>query len=564
MGVFVGKIFWCLGLIFFAVSAAFAGQDKIDFWSDIPHDNLATELADRMTDEELLSQILMFGWAGIEPSETLNNWVLERGLGSVKVFGWNTGDIKMVAKSVRNLQKKAAGRRFKIPLFVATDQEGGWIRHVKGETSDTPGNMAIGASGYPIDSYYSGYYINKEIKALGINMNFAPTVDLYTNLDSTVIGPRSFGSNEIMVGIMGEAFSRGSIDAGVIPTAKHFPGHGDTSLDSHGKLPEIDIDIETLKKRELVPFTYLMKSGIPAIMSGHLSFPQIEPDGTPASLSRTMLTDILRKQLGYRGLIITDDMMMNGATIFAGSFTNAITMAIEAGNDIVISSSCAGLNDSMWTKNLALMKSDPNFRETVKTAARRVLYAKLVYFKSSNHAPLYPDENTIHEHIPDKEGQRFFLEQACRSISAIKTGQGFPLKKKEKILFAGPYAFLKTESKKFFPESAYFYISKELKDDDSNRDLWNASGLEWHARNYDTIAIMVYDKHSANIAKRLKNMDKKIVILSIMSPVFVLKDFDWADTILCGYSYSDYSTEALLGCLAGNFSARGKIPLELE
>ena len=169
--------------------------DNIDFWSDYPNDLLADTLVNRMSDEELLSQILMFGWAGQEPSDLLNQWVSNRGLGSVKVFGWNTDNINLVAKSIRSLQQKSQARNFKIPLFVATDQEGGWIRHVKGDTSDTPGNMAIGAGGYPIDAYYSGFYINREIRALGINMNFAPTVDLYTNLNSTVIGPRSFGSD---------------------------------------------------------------------------------------------------------------------------------------------------------------------------------------------------------------------------------------------------------------------------------------------------------------------------------------------------------------------------------
>ena len=157
-----------------------------------------------MGDEELLAQILMFGWAGAEPSDLLNSWVIQRGLGSVKVFGWNTDNIQKVAKSVRILQQEAASRSLKIPLFVATDQEGGWIRHVKGETSDTPGNLAIGASGYPLDAYYSGFYINREIRALGINMNFAPTVDLYTNLNSSVIGPRSFGSDPVDSGILGE------------------------------------------------------------------------------------------------------------------------------------------------------------------------------------------------------------------------------------------------------------------------------------------------------------------------------------------------------------------------
>ena len=553
-----------LMLIFSAAGKSlFAQNGSIDFWTNMPHEQLAKELTDRMDDEELLAQILMFGWAGAEPSDLLNSWVTQRGLGSVKVFGWNTDNIQKVAKSVRQLQQEAAERPFKIPLFVATDQEGGWIRHVKGETSDTPGNMAIGASGYPIDAYYSGFYINREIRALGINMNFAPTVDLYSNLDSSVIGPRSFGSEPVNAGILGEAFSKGSMDAGVIPTAKHFPGHGDTSLDSHGRLPQIEIDEKTLYNRELIPFKYLIKANIPAIMSGHLSFPQIESDGTPASLSKKMLTDILRGQLKYEGLIITDDMMMNGATLFAGSFARAVTMAIEAGNDIIISSTTANLYDNLWTNNIRYMETNPEFRTTVKDAARRVILSKLVYFKSENHAPLYPDENTIYEHIPDKEGQKFFLEQACRSISVYKAGSAMPFipETNEKILVAGPFLSLYNEARRCYPNISTFHFSYELRRDESNFDEWNAARLTQVADGFDTIIIVVYDKHTANIAKRLRYMDKKVIILSIMSPVHILKDFDWADTILCGYSYSNYSFAALLSALKGEFVPKGKIPL---
>ncbi len=536
--------------------------DDIDFWSDYPHDILAQTIVDRMTDEELLSQILMFGWAGAEPSALLNAWVSDRGLGSVKVFGWNTDDIHQVARSVNSLQQRAATRRFKIPLFVATDQEGGWIRHVKGDTTDTPGNMAIGASGYPIDAYYSGYYINREIKALGINMNFAPTVDIYTNLDSSVIGPRSFGSDPQKVGILGEAFAKGSMDAGVIPTAKHFPGHGDTDVDSHGRLPYIDIDFETLMNRELVPFKYLIASGIPAIMSGHLEFPQIQENGIPSSLSKKFLTDILRGQLGYEGLIITDDMMMNGATLYTGTLYGAVQMAIEAGNDIILSSTTAGLNEALWTRNLALMKSEGSFHERVKDAAYRVIKAKLEYFKSGNAAPLYPDANTIDQFIPDKQGQQFFFEEACRAVTVYKAGD-FPYhpKEGERILIAGPFLSLYSEGRKRYPQARTFHFSYELAADQSNYDEWNASSLVSVAAGYDTIIINVFNEHSANIARRLRYMGKKVIILSIMSPVPVL-DFDWADTILCGYSYSDFSFQALFAALNGEIECEGTIPLD--
>ena len=178
----------------------------LSFWDNKPNDQLAREITDSMTNTELYSQILMFGWAGAEPETLLYDWVA-RGLGNVKVFGWNTNDIHLVAKSINSLQKSSQANRFQIPLFVATDQEGGSIRHVKGDTLITPGNMAIGAAGYPTDAWYSAYYISREIKALGINMNFAPTVDLFTNHDSSIIGTRSFGDDPNKVGLLGAAFA---------------------------------------------------------------------------------------------------------------------------------------------------------------------------------------------------------------------------------------------------------------------------------------------------------------------------------------------------------------------
>lgn len=535
--------------------------DNADFWSNYPAEPLADFLVGKMSDEELLSQILMFGWAGAEPSELLIQWVYERGLGSVKVFGWNTDNTELVAKSVATLQQKSQERDLKIPLFVATDQEGGWIRHVKGDTTETPGNMAIGASGYPMDAYYSGYYISREINALGINMNFAPTVDNYTNLKSTVIGPRSFGSDPEFVGQLGASFAAGSMDAGVIPTAKHFPGHGDTSLDSHGNLPQIDIDYQTLETRELVPFKYLIAEKIPAIMSGHLSFPKIIANGEPASLSKTFLTDILRNRLGYEGLIITDDMMMNGATMYAGSLSRAFRLAIEAGNDIVISSTTAHWNEALWTTNLALMRSSTEFKQTVTKAARRVLLYKLNYFHSQNVAPLYPDAQTIKEKVPDKEGQKFFLSQACRSITAYKKGSCLPYKQQEneRILLAGQMQFPEffEEAKKRYSDCAEFKFDYELGPIQAD---WMSNNIEKTARNFDTIIFCVANERSAMIASRLEQLGKKVIIMSVLAPVPVL-DFKWADTILLGYSYSPYTFQALFGALDGDFEPKGDLPL---
>lgn len=530
--------------------------ENIDFWSDYPSDVLARAIVERMTDSELYSQILMFGWAGAEPSELLYQWV-DRGLGSVKVFGWNTDDIYLVAKSISSLQKRSSNNRFNIPLFVATDQEGGWVRHVKGDTLITPGNMAIGASGYPYDSWYSAYYINKEIKALGINLNFAPTVDLYTNHDSQIIGSRSFGEDPEKSGILGAAFAAGSIAAGVIPTVKHFPGHGDTSVDSHGKLPVIDIDYETFKNRELIPFLYLIKEDVPAVMSGHLSFPNIDKSGAPASLSKYFLTDILRNQLNYDGLIITDDMMMVGATAYAGSLSNAFKMAIEAGNDIILSSTTARLNESLWYKNLDLMTTDSSFKQAIKQSAYRVIKTKLDYFKGGNAAPLYPNPDTIDQFVPDKEGEKFFLEQACRSISVYK-GESVPLKlaENERVLFVGSLFSFFGESKKRYPNGGEFRFSHET---GPNETQWVIDNLPGVAKNFDTIVICVSSDRHEKIANSLKALNKKVIVLSLVHPS-TIKSLSWVDTILMGYSASEYTLKALLGVLSGEFEPIGTVP----
>lgn len=535
--------------------------DDITFWSDFPHEILADALVEKMSDEELYAQILMFGWAGAEPSRLLNSWVSERGLGSVKVFGWNTDNIRLVARSVKSLQQRALARRFKIPLFVATDQEGGWIRHVKGSTSVTPGNLAIGASGFPRDAYYSGLYINREIAALGINMNFAPTVDLYTDKRSTIIGTRSFGEDPRSAGILGAAFAQGSLDAGVIPTAKHFPGHGDTPNDSHGFLPRIQIDMETFENRELVPFKYLIKAGVPAIMSGHLSFPKIRSNGEPATLSEFFLTEILRNRLGFEGLIITDDMMMNGGTLYAGSLSVAFRMAVEAGNDIVISSTTAQLDDPLWSANLSLMKTDEKFRGRVKAAARRVIYEKLKYFKGKNPAPLFPDENKITERIPDKEGEKFFFEQACRSITVYRrNSQGLKKSDFGRVLLCGSEPAFFSSGKERWPDSGEFRFSYSM---GPNETQWSADNILQTASRYDTIIFCVADANSVRVAQTLRTLSrqgKRVIIFAIMSPVLVA-DFDWADTILLGYSYSPYSLEALVGACAGEFEPQGIEPI---
>ena len=567
---FLIKFFLIFSVLIFGFSPIFTQvkideadyPENIDFWSDLPNDVLAEVIIQRMTNEELLSQILMFGWSGAEPTPLLNAWVQDRALGSVKVFGWNTDDINLVAKSITELQKKAQTCRFKIPLYVATDQEGGSVRHVKGDTSDTPGNLAIGSSGYPQDAYYTGFYIGLELRALGINMNFAPTIDIYSTIKSTVIGPRSFGENPEYTGILGAAWAKGHADAGIIATAKHFPGHGDTDVDSHGALPIIEIDEETLFSRELIPFMSLIESGVPAIMTGHISFPKIVPNGEPASLSKTFVTGVLREKLGYEGLVITDDIMMNGAWKFAGVVSNVVKLAIEAGNDIVISSSTAGLNDALWRNNLQLMSTDENFYNQVRKAAHRVVKSKLDYFKGENPVPLYPDASKVDSSIPAPGSEEFFFQQACRSISALKTGT-FPytseIAANEKVLLCGQFFAYGDELIKRYPHAEIYSYKYNMDNENLSKYL---SELPYYARRFDTVIFCVSDPGSARLAKSLKDAGCRVIIISILSPNYVI-DLDFADTILLAYSYSDFSFQAVAAALAGEIDILGNLPLTI-
>jgi len=255
--------------------------------------------------------------------------------------------------------------------------------------------------------------------------------------------------------------------------------------------------------------------------------------------------------LGYKGLIITDDMMMNGATLYAGSVSRAFRMAVDAGNDIVISSTTAQLDEPLWTNVIAAMKTDSKFKEKVKTAARRVILSKLKYYKGKNTAPLYPDENTIDQHIPDKEGQKFFLDQACRSITVSKKkSMPFTRESAGKVLLCGSEPQFFRAGKERWPTSGEFRFSYTM---GPNETQWASENILQTAQNYDTIIMCVADQNSATVAQSLRslsNAGKRVVIFAIMSPVLV-KNFNWADTILLGYSYSPYTLEALIGAAAG-------------
>ncbi|HWP68805.1 MAG TPA: glycoside hydrolase family 3 N-terminal domain-containing protein, partial [Rectinemataceae bacterium] len=351
---------------------------------------------------------------------------------------WNAEDTTVLAAAVAQMQKTALGNRRSIPVLVATDQEGGWIRHVKGRTSESPGNMAIGATRSARVAYMAGFYIGKELRTLGITMNFAPDIDLATNPESSIIGPRAFSDDPALVAKLGEAYANGSLRAGVIPTAKHFPGHGATSLDSHGSLPVIDIDESTFVRRELYPFSRLVRAGIPAIMSGHLAFPRVTGNNDPASLSKTLITGYLRGKLGYRGLVITDDLYMSGA-LGGGSVLDACIKALSAGNDMIMLSSAPDRDGPLWRGLLAHYREDKGFRQVVSAAAARTIATKLRYLRPLGAKGLVPEAEAVALSLPDPKATVFFKDLARRSVSIVGLSGKLPFLPKGKVMIAGPF-----------------------------------------------------------------------------------------------------------------------------
>ena len=534
---------------------AFAADD---FWSEKNDEKLLDYLLKEMNDEQLLGQLLLLGYMGGEPSRDILEWISEKEIGGVKIFGWNVGGLHQLASSISRMQQESQKTSFKIPLFIVTDQEGGWVRHIHAGTSETSGNMSLAASRIPEDSFKTGYYIGMELRALGINMNFAPTVDVYSNPEAHVIGPRAFSDDPVLTALLSTAYYKGMDSAGIICTAKHYPGHGDADKDSHGALPIIDADMETLWNRDLLPYRYLVKEDIPAIMSGHLAFPEVTGDETPASLSPLMLTEILRGKMGFDGLIVTDDLMMNGVQLLPMNTAEICKAAISAGNDIILVSRTPEIHKKVWDYLSTEIRRDSGFRDMVRTSAARVLRTKISYLRNETSVPLFPDPEETERLIPDEDGSSFFFDQALRSTTIIRSTGPDSLKPTGKILLAGQLDRFFTAGKSEYPEadtyrfdySPFYTASESVK-----------RRLAARADDYDTVIYCLANPNSADVLASLENTDARLIVLSVLTPVY-LREMEWVENAVAVYGTSSDSFKAGFAAISGSIEARGSLPID--
>ncbi len=515
-----------------------------------------------MTDEERVAQLLMVSWADEEPTPEVMRWIRERNIGGVKVFGWNGENLVTLARAIDEMQQASLSTDNGIPLFTATDQEGGWVRHVKDGTSVTPGNMAIGAGGLPYDALMTGRYIGLELRALGINMNFAPTVDVYRNPEAHVIGPRAFSSNARQTGMLGIAYYRGLDEAGVIATAKHFPGHGNAGGDSHGMLPVIEDSYDELWDVDMLPFRMLIRDGVPAVLSGHLSFPEVTGNFAPASISPYFKRNVLRDELNFEGIVITDDLHMGGALEYGAaqgwSFDEVVLRAVEAGNDIVMFSQTPEFNGPIWNTLIDAYRSDSSFRRRVDESVRRLLRLKLTYLRPDWRVPLQPDVSAIRSVMRTDEAQKFFLDQAGRSVTVV-ADNGLPLNPATagRVLLVGNDPEFRRQGRAVFPGADVLRFENPAFYSSSRRDRQRFAAA---ARRYDTVVFLLSDPGSLEILQAGEDSAESITVYSILTPIY-FSELPWVQRAIAAYGWGRESYESGFSALLGRTPAPGRLPI---
>ena len=296
-------------------------------------------LEDKLAQTFVITPEALTGYANVTAAgDTTREAYNSRPVGGIIYMQENLLGTEQVTEMLTNMQNIAI-ERTGLPAFLSVDEEGGTVTRIAGNEAfgvNDVGNMSdIGATGDSQNAYNAGSTIGGYLKNLGFNVDFAPVADVLTNSANTAIGTRSFGSDANVVADMVSAELEGLLSQGVYGVVKHFPGHGGTDGDSHDGAVTLDKTLEELTAAELVPFQRAVDDGVSFVMVGHISVPQVVGDNTPASLSQRMVTGVLREQLGYQGIVITDAMNMAAVT---NSYTadQAAVMAVNAGVDMIL------------------------------------------------------------------------------------------------------------------------------------------------------------------------------------------------------------------------------------
>jgi len=502
-----------------------------------------------------VGQRMMAGFDGPKLDDKFIELVKKWKIGNVVLFKWNITDTEQLRELCDDIQRLVLQETGK-PAFIAIDQEGGAVSRLSDDATRVPGAMAIAATGDPANAYNAGRMTGLELRALGVNFNLAPVLDVNSNDANPVIGVRSYGEIPETVIRYALPMMRGLDDSGTLSCGKHFPGHGDTSVDSHLALPVVDKTMDELRSVELAPFQAAVEAGIPAIMSSHIVFPQVDP-GKPATLSRKILTGLLREEMGFQGLIMTDCLEMKAIQHTVGTVKGTVE-AIKAGSDLVLVSHTADLASASAEAIGQALEAGEIDREEWEQSLRRIAALKESYLNRPA-----PDMSVVGSEAHRRDN----LDLLERTLTPIRVPGGrFPVLG-DRPYFLGCPVFRATQVSNLADDPLIFplYMAEKLggrgEATPSNPTEDEIAAIVERAGEASCIVVGTYNGHlyqgQLELVNRLAALNAPVVAVALRNP-YDLRSLSPNVWSLAAYEYTDQAFDAIAGVLQGKTEALGK------
>ncbi|WP_153979303.1 beta-N-acetylhexosaminidase [Paenibacillus xylanilyticus] len=401
--------------------------------------------------EQKVGQLFMCGFHGQHVDEQIMRLIQDYHVGGVIYFRRNVESVEQLTRLSAELQSLAA-KSSELPLMISVDQEGGMVARIdKDGITRVPGSMALGATCNPDYTYQCARILGTELKRIGIDMNLAPVVDVNNNVLNPVIGVRSYGENAENVAVHGAAAIAGYQSSGIAATAKHFPGHGDTAVDSHLGMVTVPHEWQRLEQVELRPFRRAIEADVDAIMTAHVIFPAIEPEPIPATLSRNVLHKLLREQMGFKGIIITDCLEMHAISKPYG-VANAAVRAVKAGADLILVSHTLEEQIAAIDAVVDAVRHGDIEEQIIDLALERVVEWKQKRCdsqssqQSSDQSSQQSSEQSRMPYSLSSVPEKLLLDEiASKSITVVHNDGVLPLKPEQNVLVVWPEVVQRTE-----------------------------------------------------------------------------------------------------------------------
>ncbi|MGD9605067.1 MAG: MupG family TIM beta-alpha barrel fold protein [Bacilli bacterium] len=522
----------------------------------------------QMTLREKIGQLVFVGFPGPYFDDHLKWLISEYKLGNIVLFARNVANIESLHNLNQNIYHMIMNETGVLPL-IAIDQEGGMVMRITEEGTFWPGNMTLSASSNPQNAYLLGKMMGEELRALGINMNLAPSLDVNNNPLNPVIGVRSYGDDPQVVSDFGIQAILGMQEAGIIATAKHFPGHGDTSSDSHYRLPIIPHDKDRLNAIELKPFKEAINNNVKAIMSAHVFFTAYEKDQLPATLSKQVMTNLLRQELKFDGLIVSDCMEMKAIDEVYTASKGAL-LGLLAGLDMVmVSQTFAKQKLALELIEQAVLEG--TFPESLlDEKVTRVLKAKetlLPVMDQYFFKPSFMEKYPIINHALHK---KFASNIVDLSLTHVK-GATYAPHPSTLVIAVEPFAQTIVEdvlSKRSIIDALkrsqlpYPGIKIKINPDDEQIDE-----VLKQAASFQQVVVFTYNawanSKQATLVTKLSYLVPALFVVSTRNPYDILalptvKNYD------CLYEYTPNAVNSAIRFLGGTLMATGKLPVSLK